>query len=187
MAIDGGGRGPAGVGRHAGLVPLGIGSVVAVGCGWLAARGLLGAFRPELVGASFSSDISQPDPFLVQASVVAGLLALAGGLLLVGLGARGTPAARRVVSALTGGALLLLGARAVLAAPDSRCAFDRYAGQVDACTSGQAALAADVLMVAVPGGVAIAGLWVGGRRRGAWPAASEDGADRPGRPVAPGR
>lgn len=182
MADTGGGRGP--VEGHAGLVPLGIGTAVAVGCWWLAARGLLGAYHPELVGARFSSDLSQPDPFLVKASIVAGVLGLAGSLLLVALGARGAPAARRLVAVVAGGALVLLGLRAVLVAPDTRCAYDSYAGQVDACTSGGVALVADLLMLAVPGGIAIAGLSGGGRRRAA-PPAIDAGAARPGAPATP--
>ena len=151
-------------GPRAGLAPLVIGSVFAIGGWWLAGRGLLGAFRPALVGASYSSDLSQPDAFLVQASVLAAVVGLAAALMLVVLGARGAPAARRAVAVALGGGLLVLGARAVLAMPDTRCAFDSYAEVVDDCASGRAALVADLLLLFVPGAIVLACLLAGGRR-----------------------
>jgi hypothetical protein len=143
--------------------PLLLGSVLAVGSWWLAARWILGEYRPELVGARYRSDLEHPVAWIVQAGLVlVGLGALAAALLV--FHRRSETANRRIVAAVVALLAVGLALRSGLTASDERCAFDTYGGYTTECVSGPTGFLTDVLMIGVPSAVVIGSLLAGTRR-----------------------
>lgn len=145
------------------MVLLLLGAVVAAGAWFLAAHGLIAEYRPELVGASFSSDIKHPDRFVVRVCAFFVAVGAAVALLLI-FRPKGARASRMAVAALLVAGLLALGVNAVVTAPATRCAFDSYADETGACVPRRDAIVTDLLTIFVPGTAVVACLIVGAKR-----------------------
>lgn len=140
-----------------------LGSVVVIGSWWVAARLILGEYRPELVGARFSSDLERPVAWLVQAGIGFVILGAVSALLLAFL-VQATLDDRRLAAAVLGATGVVLVVWSGLTMPATSCAFDSYSGVTAKCASGTAGFATDALMVAIPTAVVIGILLAGVRR-----------------------
>lgn len=140
-----------------------LGSAVAVGSWWSAARLILGEYRPELVGARYSGDLVRPVAWLVQAGIGFAILGAVAALLLAFV-VKASPEDRRLAAALLGAAAVVLVAWSGMTMSATRCAFDTYGGVTDGCVSGRAGFVTDALMVGIPTAVVIGILLAGVRR-----------------------
>lgn len=126
----------------------------------LAARALVGGYRPELLGLDVRGESSEPAPFV---SYSAAFLVLVGVPLAAALAVLGPPrprGARTIATALAAVVLLVAGA-GVASRSEPRCSTFGYTGETT-CASRSDVLTAELGMVLAPGAAALGCLAIGG-------------------------
>lgn len=161
------------------VLPLLAGGVVAALLLWFPVRLVVGEYRPAWTGQDWNSDVGRPRPETWPFAVLVAAFALWIAYLLA-TGLRDHVRLRRVAAGLLLVGLAVVGARAVVARPEQRCAQDVYASYPKrVCIGGRRAAGVDLLLLVPTLAPVLALALPNGPRRGRSPSARRRPVPRP--------